>query len=160
MPSFESYRLTEPHPSVPSSNYIYSGRGGAGNIHRVDRKSVTDGANASGPPSLIKLSRPPNNSYFLSGRGGAGNVHRENERAMFSFDEELAAQQRIQERSAPVYHIGRGGAGNAVDEMKPRSERTNSGASNISSGSDASDKVRRSIGGTWEKIHRSMSRSS
>lgn len=33
---------------------------------------------------------------------------------MFSFDEELAFQERLLEHQAPMYHVGRGGMGNAV----------------------------------------------
>lgn len=34
------------------------------------------------------------------------------ERAIFSFDEELEQQLRRDARAAPIYHVGRGGAGN------------------------------------------------
>lgn len=146
-----SYRITEPHPSVPASA-IYYGRGGAGNVTRVNQ--VTPGQDASGPASRIKLTPPPSNSRFLSGRGGAGNVHREKERAMFSFDEELAQQERLREHAAPVYHIGRGGAGNLVDEA-PRKARTGSTSSGGSS--DSSDGVRRSVESAWHKMTRPFS---
>ena len=55
---------------------------------------------------------------YLTGRGGAGNAYREKERAIFSFDEELAREQKILDNAAkaPVYRIGRGGAGNMVNE--------------------------------------------
>ena len=147
-----SYRITEPHPSVTASA-IYYGRGGAGNIARVQQ--VTSGPDASGPASCVKLTPPPSNSRFLSGRGGAGNVHREKERAMFSFDEELAQQERLREHAAPVYHIGRGGAGNLVEEA-PRKARTNSTSSKSSNESDAN--VRRSVESAWHKMSRQFSR--
>jgi hypothetical protein len=149
-----SYRITEPHPSVPASApVIYYGRGGAGNVARVSQ--VTSGADASGPASRVKLTPPPSNSRFLSGRGGAGNVHRENERAMFSFDEELAQQERLREHAAPVYHIGRGGAGNLIDE-EPRKERTGSTSSRESAESESN--VRRSVESAWSKVSRQFSR--
>jgi hypothetical protein len=151
-----SYHITEPHPSVPSSHFVYSGRGGAGNATRVNPSNVTNGRNASGPASLIKLTPPSSSSYFSSGRGGAGNVHRERERAMFSFDEELAQQERLREHAAPVYHVGRGGAGNAVHEMA-RPVRTNSASSNTSTESEK-EGVRRSIEGAWHKVSRQFSR--
>lgn len=154
-----SYRITEPHPSVPASNLYYAGRGGAGNVTRVNPKELTDGPTASGPASRIKLTSPPSNAYFTSGRGGAGNVHRERERAMFSFDEELAQQERLREHAAPVYHIGRGGAGNAVDEMHPRTQRQNSSSSSNTS-SESENGVRRSIEGAWSKVSKSFSRPS
>ena len=49
----------------------------------------------------------------MSGRGGAGNAFPASERAIFSFDEELERQLRW-ESVAPVYHVGRGGAGNLI----------------------------------------------
>jgi len=155
-----SYRITEPHPSVPTST-IYYGRGGAGNVTRVNPKEVTDGATASGPASRIKLPSPPSNGYFTSGRGGAGNVHREKERAIFSFDEELAQQERLREHSAPVYHIGRGGAGNLVssgEAVMPKAHRMNSAASTSSSSSENS--VRRSFDGAFHRISKHFSRQS
>ncbi|KAF2274397.1 uncharacterized protein EI97DRAFT_354242, partial [Westerdykella ornata] len=112
-----AYHITEPHPSLPASHIYHSGRGGAGNYTRVTPSSITPGATASGPASRIKLTPPPSTAIFASGRGGAGNMRAERERAMFSFDEELAAQERLREHAAPVYHIGRGGAGNfCVDD--------------------------------------------
>ena len=50
-------------------------------------------------------------------------MHLASERAMFSFDEELE-RQRLAE--APVYHVGRGGVGNAVDERNPNGGRMGS----------------------------------
>lgn len=83
-------------------------------------------------------------------------MHREKERAMFSFDEELAQQERLRENAAPVYHIGRGGAGNLIDEMHPRTSRTNSASSNSSAESEKG--ARRSIEGAWHKVSRQFSR--
>lgn len=159
-----SYRITEPHPSAPSSYYIASGRGGAGNFTYVNPKNITDGQTATGPASVAKLPAPPSNGYFTSGRGGSGNLHHKKERAMFSFDEELAAQRRQMEHSAPVYHIGRGGAGNAIPngsastidaEMKPRNTRTGS----TSSTSSADSTHRNSIESAWHRVSRTFSRS-
>ncbi|KAF2842021.1 hypothetical protein M501DRAFT_1013390 [Patellaria atrata CBS 101060] len=155
MVSSSSYQITEPHPSVPRG-YIHAGRGGAGNVTYVDPASVTNGANASGPASRAKLTPPPSNSVFLSGRGGAGNAHRQKERAIFSFDEELAQQRRIMEHQAPVYHVGRGGAGNLVDEMHPRSTRSGSASSTMSEDSNASHK-RTSIENAWNRVSRTFS---
>jgi hypothetical protein len=85
-------------------------------------------------------------------------MHRAQERAMFSFDEELAQQERLREHAAPIYHIGRGGAGNLVDEMHPRTSRQNSAASDLSSSSDEG-RVRRSIEGAWNRMSKQFSRS-
>lgn len=133
------FHLTEPHPSVPSSHYIGTGRGGAGNIKHVDPRSVTPSTSASGPASCVKLTPPPSSGRFVGGRGGSGNIHYNSERAMFSFDEELALQQKIQEHVTPVYHIGRGGAGNAVDEARPHSSRKGSASSIMSRSSNESE---------------------
>jgi hypothetical protein len=152
-----SYHITEPHPSVPASHIYYAGRGGAGNATRVKASDISNGRNASGPASLVKLTPPPSNAFFTSGRGGAGNVHREKERAMFSFDEELAQQERLREHAAPIYHVGRGGAGNAINEMKPQSARNNSTSSHTSVDSEK-EGVRRSIEGAWNKVSRQFSR--
>lgn len=160
-----SYHITEPHPSVPqASTTIYYGRGGAGNKTRINSSTITPGPTATGPASRLPLTPPPSNAFFTSGRGGAGNVHREKERAMFSFDEELAQQERMREHAAPVYHIGRGGAGNfhgtvEGSEKASRMNRTNSNSSTASSGSDASSNgMRRSIEGAWNKVSRGFSR--
>lgn len=153
-----SFHITEPHPSVGGS-YIYSGRGGAGNVTRVKPTELTNGTTASGPASRIKLTPPPSNAYFASGRGGAGNMHREKERAMFSFDEELQQQERLRSQQAPVYHVGRGGAGNLVDELKPRSQRQNS-ASSASSNESEKEGVRRSMETAWHRLSRGFSHQS
>ncbi|KAI9849088.1 MAG: hypothetical protein M1837_005318 [Sclerophora amabilis] len=115
-----SYRVTEPHPSVPTTRYIHTGRGGAGNFTQVAPRSITPSRTASGPASRIPLGSSSSKSgKFIAGRGGAGNVHLASERAIFSFDEELAQQQLREERRAPVFHVGRGGAGNvAADERR------------------------------------------
>ncbi|KAI9797560.1 MAG: hypothetical protein M1835_007824 [Candelina submexicana] len=141
------FRLTEPHPSVSSSHYIGTGRGGAGNIKHIDPRSVTPSVSASGPASCAVLTPPPSSGRFASGRGGSGNIHHNTERAMFSFDEELARQQKIEEHVAPVYHIGRGGAGNAVDETRPSSIRKGSASSTMSRSSNESEGRRSGVFG-------------
>lgn len=49
------------------------------------------------------------------------------ERRIFSFDEELAKQGK--ESASPVYHIGRGGQGNAINERRRESDASDSGKS-------------------------------
>jgi len=149
-----NFHITEPHPSAKS--YLYSGRGGAGNVTRVKNTEITDGRTASGPASRISLTAPPSTGYFTSGRGGAGNMRAHKERAMFSFDEELEQQERLRSQQAPVYHIGRGGAGNLVDEMKPKTERQNS-ASSTSSVESEKDGVRRSLERWSSRLSRKVS---
>lgn len=110
--SAPQYTIVEPHPSVkPTQQYITTGRGGAGN--RVKATSdITRGSDASGPASRLSnasISAPRRS--FLAGRGGAGNYVNDSPR-MFSFDEELEHQMKQARNVAPVYHVGRGGAGN------------------------------------------------
>ena len=151
-----NFRINEPHPSA--SNYMYSGRGGAGNAMRIKPTEITPGPTASGPASRTKLPPPPSNVTYATGRGGAGNM-RKSERAIFSFDEELQQQERLRSQQAPVYHIGRGGAGNLVDEMKPRCHRQSSASSASSSSSVESEKdgVRRSVEHAWQRLSRQFS---
>jgi len=156
MPS-SSYRITEPHPSVPASRYLYSGRGGVGNISQVDPKSVTTGTTASGPASRTSL---PATRPYASGRGGAGNLHAHaSERPMFSFDEELDRQRRMMEHQAPVYHMGRGGAGNfKTEDTISRRSSAGSEASSTSSTEQNANGVRSSMEGTWGRIKGSFSK--
>jgi len=158
MSSSSSYHITEPHPSVPISQYLYSGRGGAGNIAHVDPKSLTKGTSASGPASRTSL--PPSRSY-TSGRGGAGNLHAHaSERPIFSFDEELERQRRMMEHLAPVYHIGRGGAGNFGTEstIGRRSSAVSQASSASSTGQTIDAGMRTSLEGTWNRIRGSFSK--
>lgn len=73
---------------------------------------------------------------------------------MFSFDEELERQRKITAHQAPVYHVGRGGAGNLVDEMGEKRRQSRSSAGSTSS----SDSVRQSMEGAWNKVRGSLSR--
>jgi hypothetical protein len=142
-----NYSITEPHPSVPSSHYAGYGRGGAGNIAKVNPKNITNGATATGPASVAQIRAPAPNTVFMSGRGGAGNAHFEKERAIFSFDEELARQQKMMDHQSPYYHVGRGGAGNLVDEYTRRRSSADSNDSSRSGGSvrNSLNKIRDSI---------------
>lgn len=152
-----SYRITEPHPSVPASHYIHSGRGGAGNISHIDPKTLTTGKDATGPASRTALdgAHASNSShYYASGRGGAGNIHHNVERPIFSFDEELERQRRMMEHQAPVFHVGRGGAGNYAGESMQRRSSNTSDSSSVMSGQG----VRNSIEGTWTRLRGSFSK--
>ncbi|KAF2485280.1 hypothetical protein BDY17DRAFT_293235 [Neohortaea acidophila] len=133
--------VTEPHPSVPktSNAYIHSGRGGAGNYKRYQTSELSLGPSATGPASRINLSlanlkRP---SFVANGRGGTGNMmHKtpgtDTEERMFQFDEEMA---RRSDAQAPVYHIGRGGAANFVDERSSSASQRSRQDSSSSSAS-------------------------
>ncbi|KAL5361403.1 hypothetical protein BJX96DRAFT_151930 [Aspergillus floccosus] len=157
MPASVNYRVIEPHPSVPHSSHpaIHTARGGAGNVISLKNTKTTDSQTATGPPSLTRLdSNVP--STFTSGRGGAGNVHSSSERAIFSFDEELEREMR---RAAPVYHVGRGGAGNMVfsDSGSTLSRKFSSSSkatasSTQSTASMARDKALRGLERGWGKL--------
>lgn len=161
MPASTNYHVIEPHPSVPHTRRpaIHTARGGAGNVINLKNTKTTDSRNATGPPSLTRLdSNVP--KTFKSGRGGAGNVHSSSERAMFSFDEELERELR---RVAPVYHVGRGGAGNKIhtdgsDTSSNSLNRMFSGSSSAtgSSAGSVSDRARekamRGLERGWGKL--------
>jgi len=156
------YQITEPHPSVSHTQYIHSGRGGAGNVSHIDPSSVTSGPNASGPASQAKLkgrlSSLTTSSatkatipsyYYPTGRGGAGNLVHQPERPIFSFDEELDRQRRMMEHQAPIYYFGRGGAGNhATDGLSRRS----SGGSDSGSSTASTQNSSSGLGGAWSRI--------
>ncbi|KAL8735551.1 MAG: hypothetical protein Q9166_000719 [cf. Caloplaca sp. 2 TL-2023] len=113
-----SLRLSEPHPTTTSSTRLPTGRGGAGNFTRPPPPSTlpstTTTVNSSS--SSIFSSASNKNTKFATGRGGAGNFHGADEqRPMFKFDEELERERRHSE-AVPIYHVGRGGAGNLVQE--------------------------------------------
>lgn len=161
MPAKMNYRVIEPHPSVPHTSRpaLHTARGGAGNVISLKNTKTTDSQTATGPASLTRLdSNVP--STFKSGRGGAGNVRSSSERAIFSFDEELERELR---RAAPVYHVGRGGAGNmiyrdgcssgsSVLTRKFSSSSTASGSSTGSATDRAREKARRGLERGWGKI--------
>jgi len=143
------YSIVEPHPSVPSSHYFSTGRGGAGNVTRAP-PSTTPGTDATGPAARVNLTTPTHpRKNFVAGRGGAGNVHPSSERAIFSFDEELERQLSQDRHAAPVYHVGRGGAGNLVG----------AGSRSSTSSSSASQKVwlDGSVGGGGQSSRRRSS---
>ncbi|RHZ68752.1 hypothetical protein CDV55_101184 [Aspergillus turcosus] len=162
MPAKMNYRVIEPHPSVPHTSRpaLHTARGGAGNVISLKNTKTTDSQTATGPASLTRLdSNVP--STFNSGRGGAGNVRSSSERAIFSFDEELERELR---RAAPVYHVGRGGAGNMIYSdssssssssiltRKFSSSSTASGCSTGSATERAREMARRGLERGWEKI--------
>ncbi|KAK2737979.1 hypothetical protein FQN57_007333 [Myotisia sp. PD_48] len=138
-----SYRTVDPYPSNsidPRHTSMYSfGRGGAGNFHstQTHHKTTTTSSTSHFTPS----SRLASNSreWSSTGRGGAGNFYSSTEHAIFSFDEELEQQLKRERDVAPVFHIGRGGAGN-IDLSNKRNISTRSSitSSSSSSGSDSS----------------------
>lgn len=141
-------RLSEPHPTA--SPKMTFGRGGAGNATRPPQPlppttTVTSRLTTTTPQSS---SHSSSNHKFTTGRGGAGNLHAStDERPMFRFDEELE-RERLKE-VAPVYHVGRGGSGNAVKE---RDNRRGSDGSAFSSASTSSSSGGSSARGSVEWV--------
>jgi hypothetical protein len=155
MSSSRNYSLVQPHPHT-TSPHIHTARGGAGNIIKNPASSKNFTTSTSIPRAFPEHKQP---STFKSGRGGVGNVHHSSERAIFSFDEELERQMRQQQAMAPVYHVGRGGAGNMVyadtSATRQRDSETASARSTSSaeSGTDIAGKaVRRSLEKGWAKM--------
>ncbi|KAL8893116.1 MAG: hypothetical protein Q9215_000121 [Flavoplaca cf. flavocitrina] len=140
-----SLRLSEPHPTTTSSTRLPTGRGGVGNFTRPAPPSALPSTTTTvdSSSSSIFSSGSSKNSKFATGRGGAGNFHSAQEqRPMFKFDEELERERRHAE-AVPVYHVGRGGVGNLINEMG--SGRRDSDASDRSTASRPSwDLLKRS----------------
>ncbi|KAL8693988.1 MAG: hypothetical protein Q9218_001287 [Villophora microphyllina] len=114
-----SLRLSEPHPTTTTSTRLPTGRGGAGNFTRPPPPSSLPSTTTVVHPSSSSTfsSSSSKHNKYITGRGGAGNVHAASEeRPMFKFDEELERERRSSDY-VPVYHVGRGGAGNLVNEM-------------------------------------------
>jgi hypothetical protein len=118
--------ISESSPLHTPNRFYSAGRGGAGNYHLLS-------STPSSPLPPTVISQPSSNtkhakSYYFNGRGGVGNLHYSGEREIFSFDEELERDRLFHQHHAPVYSIGRGGAGNIVpsDEIATRSHYTES----------------------------------
>ena len=137
MPS--SYHIVEPHPSTTTAHAVNTSRGGAGNVVPLNKTNKpTSGPSASGPASVTRLGSNQRKQH-ASGRGGAGNVFSSTEHTIFSFDEELEWQLQREKHAAPVFHVGRGGAGNLVLAQPSTSDILNRKWSNSSTvDSDAS----------------------
>ncbi|WPH01829.1 Hypothetical protein R9X50_00468300 [Acrodontium crateriforme] len=147
-----NYSVTEPHPSVAKSSvYIGGGRGGAGNYKKYSSEELSKGPDATGPPARISLTRPFKR-MVVGGRGGAGNVYSPDEMTqepMFFFDEEMEKR-----HSAPVYHIGRGGAANFVNpSTMQRTTRAGSSDSAMSINTQSStNSMRNAVGIMTRKL--------
>ncbi|EWC48852.1 hypothetical protein DRE_00157 [Drechslerella stenobrocha 248] len=92
---------------APHTAYYHTGIGGAGNYRRLTASEI-----AAPRPRTSDVKTQPR--PFYGGRGGVGNAHGASERAIFSFDEELQRDKLRRDSIAPMYTVGRGGAGNIV----------------------------------------------
>ncbi|KAL8713858.1 MAG: hypothetical protein Q9220_002003 [cf. Caloplaca sp. 1 TL-2023] len=142
-----SIRLSEPHPTTTASTRLPTGRGGAGNFTRPPPPSSLPSTTTSVQPSSSStFSTSSQHNKFITGRGGAGNMHTaSSERPMFKFDEELERERRHAE-VVPVYHVGRGGMGNLINESAM--SRRDSDASQRSTAS------KEGIRSSWEWVKR------
>jgi len=112
--SYRKLSYTAHEPAPQSSKYFHSGIGGIGNYRKLPSPNLLSSPPTTLPASSGTQPLPTSSSAFrpfYGGRGGAGNSRSASERAIFSFDEELA-----RDRRAPVYSVGRGGVGNIVNE--------------------------------------------
>ena len=151
MPIFP-FRVTaaNPQPVVSSRKYHHTGIGGRGNYKKISKDTLPQTVKTSAvpstssvAPSVHELSSQPRT--FASGRGGAGNRSLTSESAIFTFDEELERLRRTS-GAAPVYHVGRGGAGNHHDDRKVGMGRGRQGSiDSLGSEGDESGLSRRSL---------------
>ncbi|GAM90997.1 hypothetical protein ANO11243_090440 [Dothideomycetidae sp. 11243] len=151
-------------PPPPNSARMMTGRGGAGNAHRSHSTTSTTMATVAVVPRPVPMPIKPRSSSQSSGSSGASDVAMPGsptQCAIFSFDEELERDQRMRDNAArtPVYHIGRGGAGNTFYHATaaPTADRRYYGA-NASSIDSADSAKRRSIANMVERISRTLSR--
>ncbi|WQF88799.1 hypothetical protein CDEST_13813 [Colletotrichum destructivum] len=135
--------VTEPHPTVAPNTYIYSGRGGAGNIFRAPVTTPAAGITTPLKPAAVNGPR-----RFYSGIGGAGNRHTAQERPVRTFDEDFDRQE-MRDRAA-ISHVGIGGAGNVMR----KSSDASSVLSDESSVSDASSlkSLKERGGNLWRRV--------
>ncbi|KAF2151426.1 hypothetical protein K461DRAFT_269659 [Myriangium duriaei CBS 260.36] len=133
-------------PLPPTSARMMTGRGGAGNA----RATSTSAA-------VVKPVIKTRSSSESSASSSTSDMDSPSQRAMFSFDEELQRDQRMRDNAArtPVYHIGRGGAGNAF----PYGTERHYGAGEAASIDSSDSAKRRSIASMMERISRTISRS-
>jgi len=136
---------------APHSAFYHTGIGGAGNYRKLSASEIAS-------PKTKSNDVKPKARPFYGGRGGVGNAHSASERAMFSFDEELQRDKLRRESVAPMYAVGRGGAGNIVpldDEAVSDSEERVSlegSVRRISSSSSNSNYSRHSISSGADRI--------
>ncbi|KAK1654482.1 hypothetical protein BDP81DRAFT_389576 [Colletotrichum phormii] len=138
--------VTEPHPTVAPNTYIYSGRGGFGNIRKAPQVLTP----ATGITTPLK---PAGNGdatrRFYSGIGGAGNRHEASECLVRTFDEDFDRQE-VRDRAA-VGHVGIGGAGNVTRRVSDASS-VHSGASDESASTSSLKSLKNRGGNFWRRV--------
>jgi len=144
-----SFTTYEP---APHTTHYHTGIGGAGNYRKLTPAEIAS-------PKAKSHDIKPQARPFYGGRGGVGNAHAASERTMFSFDEELQREKLRRESVAPMYAVGRGGAGNIIpSEEEVVSNDSEDGVSlegsvrRISESTQQSRYSSRSIGSNADKI--------
>ena len=86
-------------------------------------------------------------------------MHPASERALFSFDEELERQLKYEKDIAPVFHTGRGGAGNLVygdasthRASNARRESDSGSVRSTGSAESGAEAMNRKVRRSWEKV--------
>ncbi|WQF77667.1 hypothetical protein CDEST_02681 [Colletotrichum destructivum] len=93
---------------------VSHGRGGAGNMAADDTKYVDGEVVRAGPEGSHGT------GAFSSGRGGAGNIADAKTQPAPRADKDLVPEEAYRPSTeGQDYHVGRGGAGNAVETDKP-----------------------------------------
>ncbi|EGD94829.1 hypothetical protein GTR04_5431 [Trichophyton interdigitale] len=138
-----AYRMLDLNPLSAQENTMYSGRGGAGNFHPLKNSAISPSSSISSTRTLSSRLGFNARQLLPGGRGGLGNFHSSSEYAIFSFDEELEQQLKREKDVAPVFHIGRGGAGNMAAAAVPDAPIMNlskkrCGTGSVGSSSDGS----------------------
>jgi len=129
-----------------SAGFIHYGIGGAGNYRKAE--PVFPAAALSYVPTMPRPRGP-----FSSGIGGAGNIRHASERAVISFEEELARSRARDNSSPTLYFVGIGGAGNR------RGSRHSSPVSSSTSPGSPYSKYPLPIGGAdvlWKRISKAL----
>ncbi|KAM0668232.1 hypothetical protein ACQRIT_000712 [Beauveria bassiana] len=143
---------------MPSS-YVLTGRGGAGNTHRLtstatsSKPATSSSSFSSSVPAITASSSTPR--IVSSGVGGAGNMRAldPGARSSAAHDLQLDMRRAAARDRHPVGYAGRGGAGNAYAYADD-----NDGASLLSASSAASSVAERAKG--WAtRVSGSFSRS-
>ncbi|KAM3546368.1 hypothetical protein ARSEF1564_000643 [Beauveria bassiana] len=144
---------------MPSS-YVLTGRGGAGNTHRLtstatsSKPATSSSSSSSSVPAITASSSTPR--IVSSGVGGAGNMRAldPGARSSAAHDLQLDVRRAAARDRHPVGYAGRGGAGNAYAYADDDAD----GASLLSASSAASSVAERAKG--WAtRVSGSFSRS-
>ncbi|KAJ0168043.1 hypothetical protein CTA2_10828 [Colletotrichum tanaceti] len=97
---------------------VSHGRGGAGNMAADDTKYVDGEVVRAGPEGSHGT------GAFSSGRGGAGNIADVKSQPAPRADKDLVPEEAYRPSTeGQDYHVGRGGAGNAVETDRPAAHK-------------------------------------